>query len=154
MITNRQIIKYKSYSEARKLERSYHLFDEDDNEIGTIEGNANKYGELVSVVKVYDNKNQKKGFGFEAFKKVFCELNDEVPITKIVGSWHNGGEFQDFDEGMSTNLKIFLTCRKNKKDLKNCAFSTPTGKWAKKLGFNDCEIVLISSDVVNINFKK
>ena len=53
-------------------------------EIGRIEGYVIK-GVFYSVIHI-DNSYQKKGIGFNAFQKVFNELNDSNTISRIVGS--------------------------------------------------------------------
>lgn len=98
-------------------------------------------------------KRTKKGFGFEAFSKVFDELNETTPIKRIKGSWHRDEEFQDFEEGMSANLKSFLIKEKGKSD-EAAAYKTPTGKWAKRLGFNECVVISVSRESTQVDLKK
>ena len=52
---------------------------------------------------------------------------------------------------MSTNLLLF---RENldKMNENDNVFSTPTGKWAKKMGFNKYRIITNSDDKVIIDF--
>jgi hypothetical protein len=132
---------------------SYQITNDENEDIGTIEGSGNKYGEFLSVIKVYNPKFQKKGLGFQFFKKAFDEIDANYPISLIKGSWHKGGEFQDFEDGMSTNLKIYLENLKTMSQI-DSAFSTPTGKWVKKLGFNQCNIITNSTDEVVVEFTK
>jgi hypothetical protein len=139
--------------ENTDLKKSYHITNEQGEDIGTVEGYGDEFGELVSVVKIYHPNYQQKGVGYTAFKKVFDEINDAVQIQIIKGSWHAGGEFQDFEDGMSTNLKVFKDKLKNESP-ENSAFHTPTGKWAKTLGFLNTDVKLISEDEVIINFTK
>lgn len=151
-ISNR--MKFVPFGENTELSVSYSIVDENDNEIGFVEGHANKYGELVSVVKIYAPEQQRHGLGFEAFKKVHDELNENVEIKMLVGSWHAGGEFQDFEGGMSTNLMIFFEALESGKTAVESAFTTPTGKWAKKLGYTKCEVPHISKDDMSVKFTK
>lgn len=132
---------------------SYQITNDENEDIGTIEGAGNIYGEFVSVIKIYNPKFQNKGLGFQCFKKAFDEIDANYPISLIKGSWHKGGEFQDFEDGMSTNLKTYLENLKTKNQI-DSAFSTPTGKWVKKLGFNHCSIVRSSTDEVLVEFTK
>ena len=136
------------------LSKKYSLINEKKEEIGTIEGSVNIYGELVTVVKIYGLENQQKGIGFSSFKRIFNELNELVEINTIKSSWLKGEEFQFFEDCMSTNLRIFQTQRNLGKPIEECAFGTPTGKWAQKLGFHKCEIIRITTEEVCIDFKK
>jgi hypothetical protein len=144
---------YISDKKGDRLKRSYSIIDDNEKVIGSIEGYCNEYGDLVAVVKIYPG-HQKKGLGFEAFKKIFDELNSVVPIKRIIGSWHRGGEFGFFEDGMSTNMKIFLECLAHNENPEQCAFSTPTGKWAKQLGFTICKIVQKSLEDITVHFLK
>ncbi|WP_276168244.1 hypothetical protein [Zobellia alginiliquefaciens] len=135
-----------------KDSKSYTILNENVEPIGSVEGNINKYGVLTSVVRI-NLEYQQKGLGFKSFSKVFDELNKEVEIKKIIGSWNKDEEFADCENGMSTNLKIFLDCISNEKP-EYCAFKTATGKWAKKLGFNNCNIVRKSTESATIEFYK
>ena len=144
-------VKYILNSNPNELSKSYHITNEKDEDIGHIEGYLNKYGELITVVKIYSH--QKEGIGFRAFEKIYTELNEIVPIKTIKGCWSSGGEFETFENGMSTNLKVFLSCLENETNVEKCAFSTPTGKWANKLGYSKIKINLISKEEVLIDFE-
>jgi hypothetical protein len=138
----------------KKISLNYNLFSEDKKDnIGYIEGYISEGNVFISVVRIYPNF-QNKGFGFEAFKKVFQELNAENNITKICGSWHKDEEFSECECGMSTNLKIFKEESKENTNQFECAFKTPTGKWAKKLGFDNCTVLLDSDTTVEVVFTK
>lgn len=132
--------------------KSYTILNEKEEQIGSVEGYINKYGELTSVVRI-NPEYQKQGLGFKSFSKVFDELNKEVEIKKIIGSWNQDEEFADCENGMSTNLKIFLNCIKEN-DPEKCAFKTATGKWVKKLGFNNCNVRSKSAHSATIEFYK
>lgn len=136
------------------LRRNYFISNIEKEDIGSAEGYLNDHGELLSVIKIYNSDYQKRGYGFIAFKKIFDELNSEITITTIIGSWHSGEEFQDFEEGMSTNLKEFIRCQEMGKDFEECVFSTPTGKWALKLGFSNCKLSKLEFDEVVVKFTK
>ncbi|WP_019597363.1 hypothetical protein [Rhodonellum psychrophilum] len=140
-------------SENTDLTKCYQLTNGQNEDIGTVEGFGNKYGELVSVVKIFHPNYQRNGYGFEAFEKIFNEINNVVPITIIKGSWHAGEEFQDFEDNMSTNLKIFKENLKTE-TIETSAFLTPTGKWAKALGFNNVNIKAFYEDEVLVDFTK
>jgi len=147
------ILKYTELSENSGFSRYYHISNDADEDIGMVEGHGNENGNFVSVVKIYNPKYQRIGLGFDAFKKIFDEINSIVPISVIVGSWHKGGEFQDFEDGMSTNLKVFFESFNTENEEKS-AFLTPTGKWAQKLGFNNCKVSSIAHDEVSVFFFK
>ncbi len=91
---------------------------------------------------------------FEAFNKVFQKLNTSNKITKICGTWHKDDEFNTCYNGMSTNLRVFKAELNNKSNLSECALKTPTGKWAKKLGFETCEVIWYEETVVEVVFGK
>lgn len=138
----------------KKNSLKYNLFSEDKKEnIGYIEGYASKDNEFISVVRINPDF-QNKGFGFEAFNKVFQELNTVNNITKICGSWHKDEEFSEVEGGMSTNLKTFKEESKENTNQSECAFKTPTGKWAKKLGFDNCTVLRDSDTTVEVVFTK
>lgn len=147
-------INFEETFENTDFRKMYSIQDQNKSQIGIVEGYVNKYGELISVVKIFDPSNQQKGWGFEAFKKVFQEINSKVEIKIIKGSWHSGGEFHDFEDGQSSNLKIYFENLHSGKSAEESAMITPTGKWAQKLGFNVCEIQSASLDEVHVNFRK
>lgn len=147
-------IHYRETFENTDLEKSYSIQDDNNNEIGTVEGYGNDHGDLISVVKIFDPENQKSGLGFQAFNKVFQEINSNVAIQTIKGSWNSGKEFQDFEDGRSSNLKIYYHNRDNGKSEEESAMATATGKWAQKLGFNNCQVESISRNKVLVNFRK
>lgn len=136
------------------LSKAYVIVNDQQETIGSVEGNVNNYGELVAVVKLYTEEYQKKGIGFYSFKRVFDELNNVVEIKTLKGCWCKDIEFQHFENGMSTNLKIFFSKRALGLTIEESAFETPTGKWAKKLGFAKCELKKCTEEEVWIDFKK
>ncbi|WP_277122673.1 hypothetical protein [Bacteroides ndongoniae] len=121
-------------------------------EIGRIEGYVIKGG-FYSVIHI-DNSYQKKGIGFNAFQKVFNELNDSNTISRIVGSWHSDKEFAYCDEGKSTNLRVYLKNIEDGMTNEDSALNTPTGRWARKLGFNYCTVERNNTDSVLVSFIK
>jgi hypothetical protein len=145
-----KITYYKHTSE--KGSSSYTLLNDKEEQIGSVEGFVNEDGEFISVVRI-NPELQKLGLGYDAFLTVFNELNDIEEIKKIIGSWHKDAEFADCEDGMSTNLKIFLNCL-NDTDPEKCVFQTATGKWAKKLGFSKCNILSKSKESAKIEFYK
>ncbi|WP_268036930.1 hypothetical protein [Algoriphagus sp. PAP.12] len=145
---------YTETSSENKLSKSYDIYDNKKTIIGTAEGFANERGDFLSVIKIFHKKSQNKGIGFHAFNKIYQELNRITNIKSITGSWHSGGEFNDFENGMSTNLKCFKEALKLGLTEEAAAFETPTGKWARKLGHNICQIILISTSEVTVKFIK
>ena len=146
-------IRYVADSQEDEFSRAYLIMD-DDEWIGSVEGYLNQEGVLVSVVKLFSSLYRGKGIGFEAFRKVVDELNVVCPVQKIVGSWHQDEEFQYFEDGKSTNLKLFQEGIRNGLDENESAFQTPTGKWARKLGFTKCKVVSKSNDSVTVYFER
>jgi len=144
-------LKYILNSSLNQLSKSYFITNEKNENIGYIEGYLNKYGELITVVKIFSN--QKEGIGYNAFEKMYKELNEILPIKVIKGCWSSGGEFETCENGMSTNLKMFLLCYENGNSIEESAFNTPTGKWAKKLGYSKIKVNLISKEEVLIDFE-
>lgn len=145
-------IEFKKRTEEPLL--SYQILDQDKNEIGSTEGFVNDHGQFLTVIKIFNNEYRNKGLGFKGFKILFDELNQKVPIVTIMGGWSAGGEFTDYEDGMSTNLKVF-----NKKIQSGCtpaeaALDTPTGKWAQRLGFGNVKIKYQSDDNVEVSFHK
>jgi hypothetical protein len=134
--------------------KAYLIENDQQEPIGSVEGSVNNYGELVTVVKLHTKEYQKKGIGFYSFKRVFDELNNVVEIKILKGSWCKDGEFQHYEDGMSTNLKIFFSKRALGLTIEESAFETPTGKWAKKIGFEKCDLKKCTEEEVWIDFKK
>jgi hypothetical protein len=132
---------------------TFQILDEFGSEIGSTEGAGNKYGEFISVVKIYDSAHFKYGIGFAAFQKAFELIDSDFPIAIIKASWNKDGEFKDFENGMSTNLLEYLNHKKVMSDI-DAAKNTPTGKWCRKLGFVNCTIIREASDNVEVNFSK
>jgi hypothetical protein len=138
-------------TENLKVRKAYQMFD-GENFVGSVEGAGNNQGHFISVVML-DPNYHKKGIGFQAFNKMFNEINENYPITKIIGSWHKNDEYTDFENGMSTNLRMFFQNPNNQTDIES-AKNTPTGKWAKELGFEKCEIISKSTEEVIVHFTK
>lgn len=132
---------------------SFDISNDADEHIGTAEGSGNKYGEFVSIIKIFNPEFYNKGLGFQFFKKVFDFINIHHPISVIKGSWYKGGEFNDFENGMSSNLMIFKV-NLEKMDPISSAIYTPTGNWAKKIGFEKCEIIQITDSEVIVHFTR
>lgn len=133
-----------------KLSKSYILLN-GENPIGSVEGYLNEYGVLTTVIKV-DPEYHNQGIGFNAFVRIFDELNKKLPITKIMGSWHGDDEFAYCENGMSTNLRLFLNCVRNGNDATECALATPTGIWASRLGFKKCKVVSYGPSEAKVEF--
>ena len=70
-------IKYFNHNPESKGSKSYTILNEQDEQIGSVEGYINKYGELTSVIRI-NPEYQQQGLGFQSFLKVFNELNEEV----------------------------------------------------------------------------
>ena len=85
-------LKYILNSNLNQLSKSYFITNEKNENIGYIEGYLNKYGELITVVKIFSN--QKEGIGYNAFEKIYKELNEILPIKVIKGCWSIGCEFE------------------------------------------------------------
>lgn len=132
---------------------SYDITDEYDVQIGTAEGSGNQHGEFVSIIKIFNPQFYNMRLGLQFFKKVFNFININYPISLIKGSWHEGGEFKDFKNGMSSNLMIFKDNLKTMDPIES-AIETPTGKWAKKMGFVKCDIITNTETEVIVHFTK
>jgi hypothetical protein len=145
-------LSYHLMNTEKENSKNYTILNEKEEFVGSVEGFINEYGEFLPIVRI-NPEFQKKGIGFIAFHKVFKELGGEIAIKKIVGSWHKDEEFGDCEDGMSTNLRLFLNCLETDSP-SNCAFKTATGKWANKLGFNKCNFLSKSSVSVYIEFYK
>ena len=144
-------IRYVADSPVEELSRSY-LIMNGDEWIGSVEGYLVQEGDLISIVKLFTPFFRGKGIGYEAFKKMFDELNFIRPIRRIIGSWHQDEEY--FENGMSTNLNVFQESLRNGFDENESALLTPTGKWASKLGFKKCKVESKSDDSVTVYFER
>ena len=132
---------------------SFILFNDKNEEIGNFYGKIGRNRELITAIHI-DNNYQGKGLGLRYFLKLYNYLNECKPIKSIVGSWHQDEEFRYCEDGMSTNLRLFLDCTRHEKNKVKCAFSTPTGKWAKRLRYNMCKFLNISEQNVEVVFQK
>ena len=101
------------YSEVSRSENSvsYSILSENNVQIGTIEGYVSKES-LITVLHI-ESEFQGQGIGYEAFKKVYYDLNEKTKILKIIGSWHKDDEFSYCENGMATNLRLFQEGIKN-----------------------------------------
>ncbi|MEI6554259.1 MAG: hypothetical protein WCL70_01580 [Paludibacter sp.] len=131
---------------------SFLLFDKK-KQVGSFEGKIGSNRELITAIHI-DENYQGKGIGLKYFLKLYNYLNECKPIKSIVGSWHQDEEFGYCKGGMSTNLKLFLDCCLHERNNVKCAFSTPTGKWAKKLLYNKCKFLRITKQNVQVVFQK
>lgn len=131
---------------------AYSILNNKGVEMGRVEGYVAKEA-LITVLHI-NEEYQNKGIGFMAFKKVYDELGKKNTISQIIGSWHSDEEFSYCEDGMSTNLKIFLhNINKGLSDTQS-ALNTPTGKWAQRLGFNKCDILRNTSGSVEVAYSK
>lgn len=128
---------------------SYRLFI-DNEEIGSVEG-YNIRGILHSVVKI-NLEYEGQGLGYEAFSRVFNELNEQTRIIGIAGSWNRDDEFSYCQGGMSSNLRIFRENIERGLTRDDSAKRTPTGRWAHRLGFRSVTIHRESDNNVNVTF--
>lgn len=133
------------------LKKNYSIF-ENNNEVGYVTGDVGVENVLIATVNIFP-KFQGEGKGFEAFEKVFNEINQVEQINTIRGVWCISEEYNHCENGMSTNLNEFQKHRQTKSD-EESAFLTPTGKWVKKLGFNKLNIISISNQEVIVDFSK
>jgi hypothetical protein len=131
-----------------------HLFEISTGEFaGTAQGSLGLENELVSSIKIHPIfKN--KGCGFFAFKKIFDILSENNDIGSIVGGWYKDEEFSHLEGGKSTNLLVFEQNLDNGLSPEDAAANTPTGKWAKRLGFKKVEVVRANSSNVEVVFMK
>lgn len=143
-----------SYYETDRTESSisYLILDSDNQQIGSLEGYVVK-GVLITVIKI-NLEYQGKGLGSQAFNKIYNELSSKNQISEIAGSWHKDEEFSYCENNMSTNLRLFHTNLKNGLTEEDSALDTPTGKWAKGIGYDKCKIKKITPDEVSVIFYK
>lgn len=92
-------------------------------------------GELGFVIKIMEHEYLNQGLGYQIFNLIVEHFGLEN-INTICGSWHSDAEFAYFENEMSTNLLVY---RRNLEHFpaEEAAFRTPTGKWARRLGFNE-----------------
>lgn len=133
---------------------SYQILDLNKKEIGYIQGFVSNRGQLICIIKIFKKEYRNKGIGFAGFKILFDELDKKKSINTIMGGWNAGGEFADYEEGMSTNLKVFNEKIRLGFIPKDAAIATPTGKWAQKLGFTNVEIRNQSKENVEVSFHR
>ncbi len=107
-------------------------------------------GELGFVIKILELEYLNQGLGFQVFNLIVDHFG-LANITTICGSWHADDEFAHFENGMSTNLLIYKRSLENFSP-EEAAFLTPTGKWAKILGFNHVYFIKDTASSVVVKF--
>ncbi len=133
------------------LKKNYSIF-ENNNEVGYVTGEVGIENVLIATVNIFP-EFQGRGIGFDAFEKIYYEINQVEQIKIIRGVWCVSEEYNHCENGMSSNLNEFQKHRQTKSD-EESAFSTPTGKWVKKIGFNRINIISISNQEVIVDFFK
>lgn len=150
---NEQKMKFIENQPSSQGFRSYNVLSVNNNEfIGTAFAAGNNKFEFLSKIKISPSFRG-QGLGFQIFKKLYDEINKDFKIETIRGEWHKNKDYEDCEDGMSTNLKIFQNYVKSKSS-EDSAFETATGKWAKRLGYIHCKIVEESENEVKVHFTK
>lgn len=108
-------------------------------QVGRAEGYLGSSNELTAVIHV-DEAYHKQGIGKAALLELIRNWGEDT-ITGIVGSWHADEEFGYLPDGMSTNLRIFKLRLSEGLTPEEAAWQTPTGKWAKSLGFCKLQVL-------------
>lgn len=130
---------------------SYSIMSSTGIQKGYAEGYLSAEDYLVSVINIFPDYTR-KGIGRRAFEKVIFSLGGGQVIRGIYGSWHSGGEFNHLEFHMSTNLRIFNELLSQGYPLEAAAIQTPTGKWAKALGFLNVDMLNYSSEEASVLF--
>lgn len=131
--------------------KSYNIFEEE-TEIGSASGGLYRDNVFMAVINIFP-EFQGKGIGFNVFETIFNEINEVEKISTIRGVWCVANEYNHCENGMSTNLNEFQKQRQTKSDLES-VFLTPTGKWAKRLGFNNANIIRNNAEEVTVDFTR
>lgn len=108
--------------------------------------------ELCFTIKILDDGLMGKGLGREAFTLIINYFG-LGKIDTICGSWNKDEEFSFFEDGMSTNLKVFIS-NLDKMNPEEAALSTPTGKWASSFGYTNANVIINTENEVRVNFTK
>jgi hypothetical protein len=124
-----------------------------DEPIGSYEGNVGIRDELISIIKV-NEQYRELGIGFKAFDRVFKALSQHTKILTIVGAWYKDEEFSYLPEGKSTNLLAYQNQINEGEHPQIAAFNTPTGRWARRLGFDKAYVVSANEKNVQVAFVK
>ncbi|WP_461789720.1 hypothetical protein [Pedobacter sp.] len=146
---------YWEYTTKEENKISFYLYADPEmtKMIGMAEGYIGHHSELITVIKV-TNEYQKQGFGFKLFLEVFEHLSEINDIKTVIGSWSKDDEFSYCEKGQSTNLSLFQEFKKKGLTDSEAAFSTPTGKWAKQIGYNKATFGNIQVHNVEVFFTK
>ncbi len=145
------MIEFKEYIK-KDSSISFCLFNSNYEQVGDAYGSISDFGHLTCAIKIYNDENQQNGVGFRAFKEIFDYLNSKSQVKIIHASWHQDQEFIDYEQGMSTNLRLFLECYEKGGTPKDCARLTPTGKWAAKLGYTAVNVVSFNNRETHVEF--
>lgn len=132
-----------------------HAFTHSDMQtlIGTAEGYLGANNELVTVIKVSE-EFMCKGYGYRLFTEVFQYIADRDVIHSVIGSWSKHAEFSYCENGQSTNLSVFQQLKEKGFTDAEAAFCTPTGKWAKRIGFDNVTFHMIKDHEIKVEFTK
>ena len=101
-----------------------------------------------------DPKFHGLGIGNAAFKCAYEKLSKHSNIKFIAGNWVKSKEFKHLEGGCCTNFRIFRRGQNGGLSDHEAALETPTGKWAKALGFNKVAIISAKARSVEVRFYK
>lgn len=120
--------------------------------IGTYEFYTKK-DNLLASINIYSDF-RKKGIGFFIFHSCFKVLNNENNLQHFIASWSQDNEYLHLPNQQSTNLTVFLNSLEKGLTEDLALWSTPTGKWLKKIGFTKAQVLQISPESVDALFSK
>lgn len=134
---------------------AFHAFTHSDMQtlIGTAEGYLGANHELVTVIKVSE-EFMSMGYGYQLFSEVFQYIAARDIIKSVIGSWSKHAEFSYCENGQSTNLSVFQQLKEKGLADVEAAFCTPTGKWVKRMGFNNVAFHIINDHEITVEFTK
>lgn len=116
--------------------------DVNGNVVGGIYGTISKDGYLDYVIDIYEATAKGKGLGAKAFDDMISGLGS-TDMKGIRGTWVSGDNLTSFKKALSEGVKA-----------EDAAFSTFTGKMAKKHGFDRVRVVTSEGKVVVVEFFK
>ncbi len=108
---------------------------------------------FIASINIF-SKYQRRGIGYEIFRRGYCHFNSQTPIVRFVANWSVSDEYMHLPNSCSTNLSVFRAQRANGIDVIQSLWTTPTGKWLRRLGFLGAKIVKETNFDVQAEFCK
>ncbi|MFX1708822.1 hypothetical protein PV783_32955 [Chitinophaga sp. CC14] len=102
---------------------------------------------LIAALNIYP-EYQGKGFGYYVFSYCFKKLDEGYKIRCFLSSWSTDLEYSHLPSDQSINFNVFWRKMEESEDTDVALWSTPTGKWLRRMKFKSVQAVKVSLDEV------